>query len=106
MSVQTYSTCLQLPVTIHGMNGEQIRAGRERRGWTQAQLAQRVGVGQRTVGNWERGETVPMNRMAALRDLFAEDDASDPIRSASDIALLSELMRRAAQREGRQKSFG
>ena len=35
-----------------------IRAARERRGWSQQQLAHAVGVSTRTVGNWERGETL------------------------------------------------
>lgn len=86
------------------MNGDEIRRLREARHWTQADLARRVGVGPRTVGGWERGESVPRNRMGALRELFGLDgnsDASDPIRAASDVALLSELLRRAALREGR-----
>lgn len=37
---------------------------------TQGQLAQAVGVALRTVGNWERGETVPMNRLARLEDVL------------------------------------
>lgn len=52
------------------MNGAEIRAARERRGWTQAELASAVGVGSRTVGAWERGETVPKNRMGKLRQIF------------------------------------
>lgn len=35
--------------------GAQIRAGRAERGWTAAQLAERVGVSERTVRNVERG---------------------------------------------------
>lgn len=82
------------------MNGNEIRELREARGLTQQQLAQAIGVGGRTVGNWERGETVPLNRMGKLREFFGitASESADPIRSASDIALLTELLRRAEDR--------
>lgn len=84
------------------MDGRQIRAARERMGWTQADLAAAVGVGMRTVGNWERGDTVPKNRMAKLEHLFGHTPGSerpDPLRGYSELALLSELSRRAVERE-------
>lgn len=89
---------------LAAMNGRQIRAARERMGWTQADLAAAVGVGMRTVGNWERGDTVPKNRMAKLQHLFGlpagdDDTRPDPLRGYSELALLSELSRRAIERE-------
>lgn len=82
------------------MKGDDIRRMREARGLTQAELAARLGVGQRTVGNWERGETVPRNRIGMLRAYFGLDDESaNPLLSVSDIAMLTELLRRAAARE-------
>jgi transcriptional regulator with XRE-family HTH domain len=83
------------------VNGEQIRQLREARGLTQQQLAAALGVGARTIGGWERDETVPKNRMGMLRQFFGLDSAEsdDPIRGASDVTLLAELMRRAAARE-------
>lgn len=83
------------------MDGSEIRALRESRGLTQEQLAQALDVGPRTIGNWERGETVPRNRLGMLRAFFDLDDdgSDDPIRSASDVTLLAELLRRAAERE-------
>lgn len=86
------------------MDGRQIRQAREARGLTQEQLAQAIGVGMRTVGNWERGETVPKNRLGMLLSFFGLDqaaDSDDPLRSASEITLLTELLRRAAERERR-----
>lgn len=50
--------------------GRRIRLARERKGWTQAELARRVKVGPRTVGGWERGETTPLNRMGALEEVL------------------------------------
>lgn len=85
------------------MDGAEIRAAREARGWTQEQLAAQVGVGQRTVGNWERGETIPKNRAGRLREVLGINGArpADPdvLGQASDVELLAELMRRAAARE-------
>jgi transcriptional regulator with XRE-family HTH domain len=52
-----------------------IRAGRERKRMSQQELADRVGVSLRTVGNWERGETVPVARWAVLADVL---DIEDP----------------------------
>jgi transcriptional regulator with XRE-family HTH domain len=84
------------------MNGDEIRRLREARGWTQADLAREVGVGHRTIGNWERGETVPKNRTGkleqVLRDELRAPAEADPIRAFTDLALLSELMRRAVER--------
>lgn len=79
------------------MTGPEIKAARERARLTQAQLAERIGVGLRTVGNWERGETVPKNRMAALEALLLPRDTDDPLREASDAELLAEVARRFAQ---------
>jgi transcriptional regulator with XRE-family HTH domain len=54
--------------------GRRIRAGRERRQWTQEQLAEAVGVKSlRTIGSWERGETVPQNRIGALEFVLDVD---------------------------------
>jgi WD40 repeat protein/transcriptional regulator with XRE-family HTH domain len=37
----------------------QLRYEREQRGWTQAELAEKVGCDQKTVGNWESGKQFP-----------------------------------------------
>lgn len=36
-----------------------IKEQRERIGWTQSQLAEYMGVSERTIQNWESGETTP-----------------------------------------------
>ncbi len=46
---------------------ETIKELRERKGWTQLQLANEVGVTPSTIYNWERGRFVP--RVGQLRDL-------------------------------------
>lgn len=75
------------------MNGVEIREARERMGMTQEQLAQQIGVHLRTVGNWERGQTVPKNRMARLRRVLGED-GGNPLAEATDAELLAEVARR------------
>ncbi len=48
-----------------------IRQLREERGWSQELLARRLGVGQGTVSNWERGLKVPQPRtLLRLAELF------------------------------------
>jgi transcriptional regulator with XRE-family HTH domain len=39
---------------------ELIRREREQRSWTQAEVAEKIGVGLKTVGRWERGESFPL----------------------------------------------
>jgi transcriptional regulator with XRE-family HTH domain len=41
------------------MAGDLLRAMRLREGWTQEQIATKLGVGQNTVARWERGERLP-----------------------------------------------
>ncbi|WP_322785357.1 helix-turn-helix domain-containing protein [Cellulosimicrobium cellulans] len=88
------------------INGREIRAARERAGMTQGDLAQRVGVSLRTVGNWERGDTVPMNRASAVESALAQwldRDAPGPrLATASDGELLAEIARRFERGAGDQ----
>jgi transcriptional regulator with XRE-family HTH domain len=83
------------------MNGDEIRRMREARGMTQEDLAIALGVGPRTIGNWERQKTLPKNRAGMLRAFFGldRDAAEDPLGAASEVELLSELLRRAVGRE-------
>lgn len=58
--------------------GKRIRRERERKHMTQQQLGEAVGVKLRTVGNWERGETVPMNRLASLEEVLGVNLTAEP----------------------------
>lgn len=52
--------------------GAVMRALRERAGWKQAELAERIGATQREVSEWERGaKPVPAERWPAIRDELA-----------------------------------
>ena len=78
------------------INAKQIRALRDQRGWTQAELAKRLGITSSAVGQWEIGETRPsMAKLQALArvldrplaELIGEDDADRAMRSGPAISL-------------------
>ncbi|WP_165247537.1 helix-turn-helix transcriptional regulator [Adlercreutzia sp. ZJ141] len=46
---------------------------RNNRGWTQAELAERVGVDKSTVVRWEAGGSIPQEKMIKMRGLFGCD---------------------------------
>jgi transcriptional regulator with XRE-family HTH domain len=49
------------PVKIHRViNGDRVRELRELRGWSQDELAVKVGVGSKTVAAWETGRSTPI----------------------------------------------
>lgn len=43
--------------------GDRIRKAREHRGWTQRELASRLGVSLRTISRWERGDHRPSSHL-------------------------------------------
>lgn len=86
--------------------GQRIREARERAGMTQQQVGGLVGVSLRTVGNWERGETVPLNRLARLEAVLAtslrdDADASPAAEATGEVpegfARLTPVQREAVQ---------
>jgi DNA-binding transcriptional regulator YiaG len=77
--------------SMSSISSEQIRAGRERMGMTQQELAEHVGVSLRTVGNWERGESVPRSRLAVLADVLEIEDPREEAREFGREALIKRL---------------
>lgn len=57
--------------------GTRIKRARERMRWSQQRLADELGVGVRSVGSWERGETVPRNAIGALEEVLGVDLTGD-----------------------------
>ena len=53
---------------------EQLKYERERRGWSQADIAEKTGCDTKTVGRWERGERLPRPyHRQVLCDLFGKN---------------------------------
>lgn len=84
--------------------GAQVAAARRERGWTAAQLAERVGVGPGTIGRLERGEPgVALGtafEAASLSgvSLFTEDQQSLPALAAAAQHRLALLPARVRKR--------
>ncbi len=55
------------------MNGKEIKKYREDKGWTQQYLANKIGVGVRTIQNYENDGVVPESRGEILRSVFFDD---------------------------------
>lgn len=70
-------TFLSLGYTIRiVMTGAEIRALREKLGWTQKALAEAVGVTSNTVARWERGEMAISEPAARLLQKIAAEQRS------------------------------
>ena len=55
---------------LHGV-GRRIVRERKRRGWSQGDLARRLGVKRERTGNWERGENAPrLEELALLAEVL------------------------------------
>ena len=79
------------------LTGDQIKNARQRAGWSQEELAAKVGVSMRSIGNYERGASIPRNRMPVLEEVLAPYIGSGQgpsLVGASDAQLLAEIARR------------
>ncbi len=66
------------------MNALYIKKIREKYDWTQQDLADKLGVGLRTVQYWEKGRNIPITKHAILHDLLEDDPGSLDIGRVSD----------------------
>ena len=58
--------------------GTSIKRARERKRWTQRQLAEAVDVNIKTVDNWENGRTSPRSSIGALEEILGVSFDSEP----------------------------
>jgi transcriptional regulator with XRE-family HTH domain len=68
-------TCLALPHIMGRMAtetplGTRIKRARERKRWTQQQLAKAIGVDRKSVDNWENDRTQPRSSLGALEEVL------------------------------------
>jgi transcriptional regulator with XRE-family HTH domain len=69
--------------------GIRIKRARERKRWSQQQLAAALGVGARSVGRWERGEAEPRNSIGALEAVLGVDLTSGEPPDPNEEALMA-----------------
>lgn len=81
--------------------GRRIKVARQRKGWSQEELGALVGVNQRTIGNWERGNHRPQGALPKLEDVLridlstGEPRGGDPVK----VAILDSALSESAQYE-------
>lgn len=88
------------------LSGEEIKRRRMANGWTQVELAKKVGASRRAVVNWEAGEDPQGRNMNALervlRDDSSETEADGLLLQDADfaqvVARLHELYQEARRR--------
>lgn len=83
------------------MDGKEIRRRRQAAGLSVDQFAKAVGVGRRTVTNWETGSTGSDRYTGRIEHVLSANPQRPPLSEYDDIQLLSELITRAAQRTKR-----
>lgn len=59
------------------MNGEEIKKRRKELKISQAELGELLGVGRRTIINYEKGEDIPDTKSAILHNILFNDDNTD-----------------------------
>lgn len=71
---------------------QQLRHERELRGWSQADLAEKVGCDTKTVGRWENGDRVPRPyHRQALCELFGKNAEEFGLMQASSLPVTPEI---------------
>jgi Predicted transcription factor, homolog of eukaryotic MBF1 len=85
--------------------GKKIRAARQRRGWTQEELAARLGVGVTSIKNWESDKHEPKSALGRLEDelgvKLTEDTREPAVSESLDARLTGEIATRLAERAAR-----
>lgn len=95
-------------VSLHSgvmVTGNDIRKARERRRLSQEELAGLLEVSSKSIGRWERGETIPKSALGAIEQVLNLGDRPDEpgLSEASDAELLAEVALRLEQRKPKQR---
>lgn len=93
--------------------GTTIKRARERKRWTQQQLADRVGVNRKTVDNWENDRSSPRSSIGVLEDVLGTSLSPEAAGGESlaqqmrrKLGELEELARRMEEQDGEQQQRG
>lgn len=86
------------------VTGKDIRKARERRRLSQEKLAELLKVSSKSIGRWERGETIPKSALGAIEQVLALGDHPDEptLSEASNAELLAEVALRMEHRKAAQ----
>ena len=82
--------------------GTRIARRRQLLGWTQAELADRLGVSPSTVANWERGAAYPKKKLGLVEHVLGvtlEEEAPEPVLSPGLIKAIRDNIPDAADQE-------
>jgi transcriptional regulator with XRE-family HTH domain len=93
------------------ITGQEIKAARQRAGWSRERFAELVGVHPKTVANWESGRTEPRDSEYRIKSALAAiarpaeepTERDDLLRSVSSIELVGEIARRLARQGQREE---
>jgi transcriptional regulator with XRE-family HTH domain len=75
--------------------GLRIKRARERKRWTQVQLADAIGVTQKTIDNWEHDRSYPKSAIGALEDVLGVSLDGD----GAEMRIVSPRARRVLRQE-------
>lgn len=93
----------QAPQTVSESFGSRLQRLRKERGFTLAQLAERLGVSKPTVWAWEKGKARPLeSRIAAIAEVFGVPEGQ--LADVQDNAEAREVLARS--REAVARAFG
>jgi transcriptional regulator with XRE-family HTH domain len=59
------------------MNALEIKEGRKKLGFTQAELAKKLGVSVKTISNYENGEVIPESKMDLLHSILSNNTLNE-----------------------------
>jgi len=60
------------------MNALELKENRKKRGLTQQQLADLIGVSLKTIANYEKGEVIPASKTAILHKVLSSEEVKEP----------------------------
>lgn len=78
--------------TADGFDGSWVRAQREKRGWSQSELATRAGVSYTTVSDIERGQRPQVTARVRMKITQALESSADTVSVGVDAAVVADAL--------------